>query len=189
VGELVLLHKLEHFHTGEPRQIEMAGEHAGEKLGRLLGETGASFGDGPTQSGGDLRWASVFGEGRDVSFHAVAKLLAGGFFPGQHHAGESFTRNVDMARDLAEAIDFGSGTKIEVVRGELFYGNGGVLTDGFPGIEEMVETEHEHIVGEFKNSRIREFKNAKRREAKEQRSEEVENEVRAFRPDYQAPGL
>jgi len=148
VRQLVLFDELQHLHAGEALEIEMTGGHLGEELGRLRRQLLAALGHRLAHGGGDLRGTGILGQGPEVGLCAVAELLTGGFLASEQHAGKPVSGIEDVAGDLAETIDIGCRAIVEV--GAFFHGQGRVFADGFPGIEELIESDHFSIVRQKK---------------------------------------
>src|SRR5579871_2025747 len=144
MGQLMLFDELQHLHTGEPLQIEVARHHLSEELRRLRRNLLAALGHGMAHERGEFGRAGVLRQRPDKSFRTLTERLTGHVFTRQDYARECVARIEDMSRDLAKAVDLGGRTVVEI--GELFHRRRGVLADGLPGTEKLLESNHLCIV-------------------------------------------
>src|SRR5579885_2947630 len=75
--------------------------------------------------------------------HFRAKIRRGQVgFPVQEHSGEAAAGVQDMPGDLAKGHELGGGLEVQLAGGAIFHRLNGVLPDGLPGVQDILDAYH-----------------------------------------------
>src|SRR5579885_2024624 len=142
VRQLVLFDHLQHLQAGDLLAVE-AGDDLGEKLGGTGGQFGQAAVQGLAQCGGQGSGGGAGGEGGKMALHFLAKIRRGQVgFPVQEHSGEAAAGVQDMPGDLAKGHELGGGLEVQLAGGAIFHRLNGVLPDGLPGVQDVLDAYH-----------------------------------------------
>ena len=142
--QFVLLELLDHLQLRDLHAVE-AGDDSREELGRLGGQFSRAALQGFPEGSGQFTRRRI--GIADVGAHAGAEIgRREVVFSGQQHARHALGARQNVLRDVSERIHLGRGPEIEIASGEILYGRYRVPADGLPGLQNMFDSHHVHIV-------------------------------------------
>ena len=142
----VFFDHLDHLQPGDLHSVE-AGDHLGKVFVRLPCERRHALFHRFPHGCSQRRTTGIGRQRTHMILHFGAELWCREIvLAGQQQPREPIARVQDVPGRFAEGHDFRRGPEIEVIFRKIFHCNGSVLANSFPRVENMLGSNHDHIV-------------------------------------------